>query len=121
MVEITKYPEGRRSAEGRVTEILGHKNDPGVDIISIIRKFGLPEAFPEEVMQEAERTPQAISPEELKERRDFVNKPSSPLMGRMPKIWTMLFPSPEMSKAIMCLGVHIADISYYVPEGSPYG
>ena len=49
-----KYPEGRSLAQGEVIEILGHKDDPGVDILSIIRKHGLPEAFPPDVLAEAE-------------------------------------------------------------------
>ena len=53
--------KGARRREGEVVEILGHKDDPGVDILSIIRKYQLPEAFPEEVMAEAEEVPDAIT------------------------------------------------------------
>lgn len=54
VVKIVSYPEGRAAAEGEVIEILGHKDDPGVDILAIIRKHQLPEAFQEEVILEAE-------------------------------------------------------------------
>ncbi|BBP92331.1 hypothetical protein BsIDN1_59490 [Bacillus safensis] len=57
---LTSYPEGRMSAEGEVTEILGHKNDPGIDILSIIHKHGLPGEFPEEALQQAADTPETI-------------------------------------------------------------
>ncbi|MCC2686742.1 MAG: rnr, partial [Paenibacillaceae bacterium] len=57
VVKLVTYPEGRAAAEGEVIEVLGHKDDPGVDIISIIRKYQLPEAFPAEVMKEAEAAP----------------------------------------------------------------
>ena len=57
VVKLTTYPEGRKSAEGEVIQILGHKNDPGVDILSVIHKHGLPQEFPEEVMQQANDTP----------------------------------------------------------------
>src|SRR5690606_10248441 len=65
VVKIVKYPEGRSLAQGEVIEILGHKNDPGVDILSIIRKHGLPEAFPPDVLAEAEEVPDKISEQEL--------------------------------------------------------
>src|SRR5690606_39381482 len=65
VVEIVIYPEGRSAAEGEVIEILGHKNDPGVDILSIIRKHQLPEQFPEEVMAEAIAAPEHITEEEI--------------------------------------------------------
>ena len=54
VVKLTTYPEGRMSAEGEVIQILGHKNDPGVDILSVIHKHGLPQEFPEEVLQAGE-------------------------------------------------------------------
>ncbi|HET6871775.1 MAG TPA: ribonuclease R, partial [Sporolactobacillaceae bacterium] len=60
VVEITKYPEGRKNAEGIVVQILGHKNDPGVDILSIIHKYGIPTEFPEEVVEQATNVPDSI-------------------------------------------------------------
>lgn len=57
VVKLTTYPEGRKSAEGEVVAILGHKNDPGVDILSVIHKHGLPLEFPDEVLKQAEETP----------------------------------------------------------------
>src|SRR5690606_39680014 len=65
VVKIVKYPEGRSLAQGEVVEILGHKNDPGVDILSIIRKHRLPEAFPEDVMEEAVQAPDTITEQDL--------------------------------------------------------
>ena len=60
VVKITDYPEGRMSAEGEVVQILGHKNDPGVDILSIIHKHRIPPEFPEEVLRTGE-IPDTIS------------------------------------------------------------
>src|SRR5690606_38224154 len=72
VVKIVKFPEGARAAaEGEVVEILGHKDDPGVDILSIIRKYELPEAFPDDVMEEAERAPDTITEDERVGRRDL--------------------------------------------------
>lgn len=118
VVEITKYPEGRRSAEGKVIEILGHKNDPGVDIIAIIRKYGIPETFPEEVMKEAERTLQEISPDELKERRDLRDQTIVTIDGPDAKDLDDAISITRNERGNYILGVHIADVSYYVPEGS---
>ena len=67
VVELTIYPEGRKSAEGEVIQILGHKNDPGVDILSIIHKHGLPQAFPEEVLQQANAAPETIDESEIQQ------------------------------------------------------
>ncbi len=69
IARITKYPEGRMSAEGEIIHILGHKNDPGIDIISIIYKHGIAIDFPEEVLEQATNTPDTIAPEELEGRR----------------------------------------------------
>ena len=65
VVKLTIYPEGRISAEGEVIQILGHKNDPGVDILSVIHKHGLPQEFPEEVLKQAIETPDTIDESEL--------------------------------------------------------
>ena len=76
VVRIVSYPEGHAAAEGEIVEILGHKDDPGVDILSIIRKHQLPEGFPEDVMAEAEAAPDAITEEEIIQqgRRDLRDK-----------------------------------------------
>ena len=67
------YPEGRAAAEGEIVEVLGHKDDPGIDILSIIRKHQLPESFPDDVMAEAEAAPDSITEEEIvrQGRRDL--------------------------------------------------
>ena len=73
VVKIVNYPEGRAAAEGEIIEILGHKDDPGVDILAIIRKHQLPEAFQEEVLAEADAAPDSITEEEIigQGRRDL--------------------------------------------------
>ncbi len=85
VVEITKYPEGRMSAEGKVLEILGHKNDPGVDILSIIYKHGLPLEFPKEVLDEAKAAPETIL-QRSKEDEISVMRRLLPLTAKMRKI-----------------------------------
>jgi len=118
VVNITKYPEGRRSAEGEVVEILGHKNDPGVDILSIIRKFQLPESFPEAVLREAESIPDSISPEEIRNRRDLRDEIIVTIDGEDAKDLDDAISLKKNEKGNYLLGVHIADVSYYIKENS---
>lgn len=119
VVEITRYPEtGRGNPEGRVIEILGHKNDPGVDIVSIIRKYGLPETFPEEVMHEAEAVPDTISEKEIEGRRDLRDRVMVTIDGADAKDLDDAVSIETLENGHYRLGVHIADVSYYVTEGS---
>ena len=118
VMRITKYPEGQLSPEGEITEILGHKNDPGVDILSIIRKYQLPETFPKEVLQEAESIPEEIDPEEIKRRRDLRSETIVTIDGEDAKDLDDAVSVKRLPNGNYLLGVHIADVSYYVKEGS---
>ncbi|WP_216831268.1 ribonuclease R [Alkalihalobacterium elongatum] len=119
VVKLTKYPEGRNSAEGEVTEILGHKNDPGIDILSIIHKHGLPQEFPQDVLDQAENVPDEIDPEEIKNRRDLRDKTIVTIDGADAKDLDDAVNVERLENGNYLLGVHIADVSYYVKEGSP--
>lgn len=126
VVEITDYgspakssDQGRgKSPEGVVTEILGHANDPGVDILSLVRAYGLPEEFPEEVMEEACRTRDEVTEDETAGRKDLRSLLTVTIDGEDAK---------DLDDAITIsredfgyrLGVHIADVTHYVKEGSP--
>ncbi|MCC0566133.1 ribonuclease R [Brevibacillus borstelensis] len=118
VVKIVRYPEGRVNPEGEVVEILGHKNDPGVDILSIIRKFGLPEAFPADVIAEAEAAPDQISEEEIKGRRDLRDRMMVTIDGADAKDLDDAVSVEVLPNGNYRLGVHIADVSYYVRENS---
>ncbi|WP_017726333.1 ribonuclease R [Halalkalibacterium ligniniphilum] len=119
IVHITKYPEGRMSAEGEVTQILGHKNDPGMDIISIIHKHGIPQSFPDEVMDQANQVPDSIDPSELENRRDLRNETIVTIDGADAKDLDDAVHVSKLENGNYKLGVHIADVSYYVEQGSP--
>ncbi|MFC3886611.1 ribonuclease R [Bacillus songklensis] len=119
IVRLTSYPEGRMSAEGEVIQILGHKNDPGVDILSVIHKHGLPTAFPEDVLQQANDTPDSISEEEIKNRRDLRNEVIVTIDGADAKDLDDAVTVQKLENGHYKLGVHIADVSHYVKEGSP--
>ncbi|MDR9852040.1 ribonuclease R [Paenibacillus sp. VCA1] len=120
VVSIVSYPEGRTAAEGEVVEVLGHKDDPGVDILSIIRKHQLPEAFPEEVMAEAENAPDSITEEEILKqgRRDLRGKNIVTIDGEDAKDLDDAVNVERLENGHYRLGVHIADVGYYVREKS---
>ncbi|SFE93999.1 ribonuclease R [Alteribacillus iranensis] len=119
VVEITKYPEGRFSAEGKVVNILGHKNDPGVDILSIIHKHGLPGEFPQEVIDQANEIPDTLTEKDLVERRDLREETIVTIDGADAKDLDDAVQVKRLENGNFLLGVHIADVSYYVEEGSP--
>ncbi|MEH7416469.1 ribonuclease R [Neobacillus drentensis] len=119
VVKLLTYPEGRKSAEGEVIEILGHKNDPGVDILSVIHKHGLPMAFPEDVLEQANETPDTIDESELANRRDLRNETIVTIDGADAKDLDDAVTVTKLENGNYKLGVHIADVSYYVKEGTP--
>ncbi|WP_342481917.1 ribonuclease R [Paenibacillus sp. FSL L8-0340] len=120
VVRIVNYPEGRAAAEGEIIEILGHKDDPGVDILSVIRKHQLPETFPSEVMTEAEQAPDSITDEEIIQqgRRDLRGLNIVTIDGEDAKDLDDAVNVERLENGHYKLGVHIADVGYYVREGS---
>ncbi len=120
VVKLVSYPEGRAAAEGEVVEILGHKDDPGVDILSIIRKHQLPEGFPEEVLAEADAAPDSITEDEIVQqgRRDLRGLNIVTIDGEDAKDLDDAVNVERLPNGNYRLGVHIADVSYYVRERS---
>lgn len=118
VVEITDYGSGDRNPEGRVIEIIGHINDPGVDIKSIIKAYGLPEEYPEAVMEQVEGIGDIVSEAEKNGRADYRDLQTVTIDGEDAKD---LDDAITLSKEgdIYRLGVHIADVSHYVTEHSP--
>jgi ribonuclease R len=119
IARITKYPEHRMSAEGEIIQILGHKNDPGIDIISIIYKHGIKMDFPAEVLDQAVNTPDEINPSELENRRDLRDEVIVTIDGADAKDLDDAVTVKKLDNGNYKLGVYIADVSYYVTEGSP--
>ncbi|MFC7064069.1 ribonuclease R [Halobacillus seohaensis] len=119
IVEITKFPEDRMSAEGEIVEILGHKNDPGIDIISIIHKNGIKTEFPQEVLDQAGDTPDEISESEIENRRDLRDETIVTIDGADAKDLDDAVTVKKLDNGNYKLGVHIADVTYYVQENSP--
>ncbi|OEH55229.1 ribonuclease R [Oceanobacillus sp. E9] len=119
IARISKYPEGRNSAEGEIIHILGHKNDPGIDILSIIHKHGIQVDFPEDVLEQAQKTPEEIHPEEIKGRRDLRNETIVTIDGADAKDLDDAVTVKKLDNGNYKLGVYIADVSHYVKEDSP--
>ncbi|MGM0902663.1 MAG: ribonuclease R [Bacillota bacterium] len=119
VVKLTSYPDGRKSAEGEVVSILGHKNDPGVDILSVIHKHGLPMEFPADVLEQANETPDEIDESEIANRRDLRDEVIVTIDGADAKDLDDAVTVTKLENGNYKLGVHIADVSYYVEEGSP--
>jgi len=118
VVKITKWPKGRRNPEGKVIEILGQKGDPGTDILSVIRKFQLPENFPKKVLAEADSVPQDVSEEEIARRKDLRDLVTVTIDGADAKDLDDAISIERMENGNFKLGVHIADVTHYVKEGS---
>jgi len=119
VVEITGWPEGRKSATGMVTQILGHKNDPGVDILSIIHKHGIETEFPQAVIDQANSVPDEIAEADLEGRRDLRNEVIVTIDGADAKDLDDAVTVTKNPDGTYKLGVHIADVSHYVTEDSP--
>ena len=116
--ELTSYGEKGKSPEGKVTEILGHVNDPSTDIISVVRAYDIPMEYPDKVMDSLKNIPDSVSEEEIRGRRDFRSLMTVTIDGEDAKD---LDDAITLSKenGIYTLGVHIADVSNYVTEKSP--
>lgn len=118
-VEITSWGDSRRSPEGRVIDILGNKGDAGIDIITIVKKYGLPEHFPEAVEHEAESITEEIPASEIKRRADFRDKMIFTIDGADAMDFDDGVSIEKLSNGNYKLGVHIADVTYYVKENKP--
>ena len=119
VVNITKRPSPNKCAEGEVIEILGHKDDPGVDILSIIRQFDLPVDYPEDVYEQTEDMPDDITEAEIEGREDLRNIQTVTIDGDDSKDFDDAVSLDILENGNFLLGVHIADVSHYVTEGSP--
>ena len=104
--------------KGEIIKILGHKNDPGVDILSIVAKYGINYSFPEEVMKQTEQIPITIENENFENRRDLRNELIFTIDGDDTKDIDDAISLKILENGNYELGVHIADVSYYVTEES---
>jgi ribonuclease R len=118
-VEISRFPIAGRPPRGRVIEILGKEDAPGVDLEIIIRKHRLPHVFPDSVLAEAEAIPDRITDEQIAGRVDLRGNLTITIDGESARDFDDAVSLEELPSGRVLLGVHIADVSYYVRQGSP--
>ena len=114
---ITDYGDGRKKPEGKITEILGHINDPGVDILSIVRAFDLPVEFPQKVLEQAQRVSKDVSAADMQGRLDLREEMMVTIDGEDAKDLDDAISIRKEGERYF-LGVHIADVTNYVQENS---
>ena len=117
-VEITRPPIAGRPPWGRVIEVLGRPEQPGIDVEIIIRKHHLPHVFPEAALAEAEAIHEAITAEQLAGREDLRERLTITIDGETARDFDDAVSLEELPNGRLLLGVHIADVSYYVREGT---
>ena len=118
VVQITKYPEKGKNAEGKIVEILGNVNEAGVDMLSLIKEYKLPYRFPDNVIDEAKSISNKIDEKEYESRLDLRNEEIFTIDGEDAKDLDDAICVKKKENGTYELGVHIADVSYYVREGS---
>ncbi len=119
VVELVKKLNKNTKYEGKVLEIIGHKHDPGVDILSIIYKYNINVEFPDDVKEEVKTIPMEVSDEDLVGRRDLRNMEIFTIDGDDTRDIDDAISIERLANGHYKLGVHIADVSYYVKDGSP--
>ncbi|MBQ3120386.1 MAG: VacB/RNase II family 3'-5' exoribonuclease, partial [Peptococcaceae bacterium] len=118
LVEITQWPEKNRSAEGKIVQVIGKKDAPGVDILSIIMGYDLPQGFPADVLMYAEALPETIAVSEIEKRRDLRDMLMITIDGEDAKDLDDAVSVQKLENGNYLLGVHIADVGHYVKEDS---
>lgn len=118
VAEIIEYGEDRRNPEGKIIEILGHVNDPGVDILSVIRRYELAVEFPEAVYGEIEQIEDEVAEKDKVGREDLRGLLTITIDGEDAKDLDDAISLQRLENGNFELGVHIADVSHYVGEGT---
>ncbi len=117
VVKLTKYSSNGKSPEGKVVEIIGHLNDPGTDILSIVRAYDIPMEFSKELMQSLDAIPDEVLPEEKIGRMDIRDWQTVTIDGEDAKDLDDAITITKNEDSYT-LGVHIADVTHYVKERS---
>lgn len=118
IVKILKYPEGGKNAEGEIVEVLGNINQAGIDLLSIVKEYNLPNEFGEDVKEEVKNIPQTIDEKEIKNRKDLRDRVCFTIDGEDAKDLDDAVFVEKLDNGNYILDVHIADVSYYVKEDS---
>jgi ribonuclease R len=115
---IIAYPDDRRLALAEVLELIGFEGDPGVDVEVVARKWGIPRKYPETVVAEAEAASGVVGTDERKLRADFTGRTIVTIDGETARDFDDAIEAEELPSGAFRIGIHIADVSHYVPIGS---
>ncbi|MDR1700322.1 MAG: ribonuclease R, partial [Lachnoclostridium sp.] len=118
VVKITDFGDEMNHPEGEVIEILGHKNDPGVDILSVLKSLGISDTFDEKVIKQTQKIPEEVTEQEMQGRMDIRNTMTVTIDGEDAKDLDDAITLSQSEDGIYHLGVHIADVTHYVKERS---
>jgi ribonuclease R len=118
IVELTRWPTSTRGAIGRVAEVLGDIDAPGVDTEIVIRKYGIPDVHSPDAVAEAVRLGSTVSERDIRGRTDFRDVPTVTIDGEHARDFDDAITIEQLASGNIWLGVHIADVSHYVREGS---
>src|SRR3954449_4465185 len=118
VLEITRFPTPTRSALGRVVQVLGDIEEPGVDTEIIIRKYGISDQHGEDAIEEAKRLGTTVKEKDLRGRTDFRQWTTVTIDGEHARDFDDAITIEKLPNGNYWLGVHIADVANYVPEGS---
>ncbi len=118
VAQIEQWPEKNRNPEGKIIEILGDRDQAGVDIEAIIRQLELPQGFPSDVLNEVENIPPEVKEVDLSERKDLRDIPMVTIDGADAKDLDDAVSIEKIDDNKVRLGVHIADVTHYVKEGT---
>lgn len=121
IVEITHYPDEEypTTFEGLVKQVIGYKDEPGMDILSIVVANGIPTKFAEDVLEQANQVPDTINPADFPDRRNLIGEQIVTIDGEDAKDLDDAISVRKLENGNYYLGVHIADVSYYVTQESP--
>jgi len=119
VLEMVRFPSHVQSGEGVLTEVLGPRGMPGVDTLSIIHEFGLPDAFPEEVLEDARQQAERFDETKLDGRLDLTGETIVTIDPVDARDFDDAISLTRSEDGHWHLGVHIADVSYFVKPGSP--
>jgi ribonuclease R len=118
VVAVERSASGR-GARGRVVEVLGDPEEPGVDVLVVLRHYEIPDQFPDEVLDAAQRFPSDPRPEDWKGREDLRDRVVITIDGESARDFDDAVSIERLPDGVFRLGVHIADVAHYVREGDP--
>ena len=115
VIEMARFPSNTQDGEGVIVEVLGDRGKPGVDTLSVIHQFGLPDEFPEKVLVDARKQAEAFDEDDIGERTDFTKTTVITIDPKTARDFDDAISLKRLENGHWELGVHIADVSHFVP------